>query len=538
MSAPADSKPPSGPASAWAPLRHPVFRMLWGAWLTANVCMWMNDVAAAWLMTSLTTEPVMVALVQSASTLPVFLLGVPSGALADILDRRRYLIIAQFWVATVAFVLCLTTLMGVLTAPLLLLLTFANGIGLAMRWPVFAALVPELVPRSELPGALALNGMAMNFSRILGPVIAGSVIAAAGSSYVFFLNAALSVGVGIVLVGWRRERRVNALPSERFFGAIRVGMQYVRQSPVMHAVLLRVATYFLFSVAQLALLPLVARNLPGGDAYTFTLLLAAMGVGAIVGGIYLPRVRQFMTRDQLVRNGTLLHAGAILVLAFAPNPYVALPAMLAAGIAWISVANSLAVAAQMALPNWVKARGMAMHQMAMMGGAALGSALWGQIATLTDVQTSLTLAAVGGVAGLLATRSFKVGGRAEEDLTPARLWEDPEEAVPIEPDQGPVLVTIEYRIDPERAAEFSELMRESRRIRLRSGALSWGLFRNTADPASYIEYFVDDSWVQHLRQHDRVTAYDIALREQKATFHIGDAPPVISHYIAEPVTRN
>ncbi len=276
-------------ASAWAPLREPVFRMLWITWLVANVCMWMNDVAAAWLMTTLTPSPMMVALVQSASTLPVFLLGLPSGALADILDRRRYFMVTQLWVAVVALIMCATILAGAMTAPLLLGLTFANGIGLAMRWPVFAAIVPEIVPRIQLPAALALNGIAMNASRIVGPLLAGAIIASFGSAYVFVLNAVLSVAAGFVIWHWKREPKVSALPGERFIGAMRVGLQYVRQSERMRAVLLRIAIFFLQSIALLALLPLVAQQLHGGGAGTFTLLLAAMGLGAIIAASQLPQ---------------------------------------------------------------------------------------------------------------------------------------------------------------------------------------------------------------------------------------------------------
>ena len=523
---------------AWAPLRYASFRTLWGTWLTANLCMWMNDVAAAWLMTSLTTEPVMVALVQSASTLPVFLLGVPSGALADILDRRRYLIATQFWIAAVGVVLCLTKFTGTLNAPLLLVLTFANGIGLAMRWPVYAALVPSLVPRQELASAIALNGVAMNTSRVLGPVIAGAVIAGLGSAYVFLLNAVIAIAVGLVLVRWKHEQPVSPLPSERFFGAIRVGMQYIRQSPSMHAILLRIAVFFLQSMGLLALLPLVAKQLEDGGAGTYTVLLASVGIGAIVTALFLPRLRQFMTRDQLVRNGTLLYAAATLGAAFAPNLYVSIPAMLAAGAAWISVANSLSVAAQMASPDWVRARGMSVYQMAMMGGSAIGAALWGQVASLTDLRTSLVAAAVTGVAGLPSARRLKVGGRAEEDLTPVRLWKEPVVAIPFEQEQGPVLVTVEYRIDPARSPTSSALMRESRRVWLRNGVLAWELFRDTTDPGRYIEYFVDESWVEYRRRQERVIASDIALRERKNAFHIGDTPPVVTRYIAEPVMRD
>ena len=273
--------PEAADLSAWGPIKRPVFRMLWSTWLIANICMWMNDVAAAWMMTSLTTSPIWVALVQSASTLPVFLLGLPSGALADILDRRRWLVATQFWLAGTAIVLCAALALDLMTAPLLLALTFANGIGLALRWPVFAAIVPELVPRPQLPAALGLNGIAMNASRIVGPLTAGMLIASAGSIWVFALNAVLSVASGFVVLRWRREHTPNPLGREKLVSAMRVGVQFVRQSQRMRAVLTRVALFFLHSTALLALLPLLARNLHGGGAGTFTLLLAAMGSGAI-----------------------------------------------------------------------------------------------------------------------------------------------------------------------------------------------------------------------------------------------------------------
>ncbi|HYP70867.1 MAG TPA: MFS transporter, partial [Variovorax sp.] len=273
---------PAPRVGALEPLRLPVFRMLWTTWLIANVCMWMNDVAAAWMMTTLNNSPIWVALVQSASTLPVFLLGLPSGALADILDRRRWLVATQFWLAGMAVVLCGAIALDLINAPLLLLLTFANGIGLAMRWPVFSAIVPELVPRTHLPAALGLNGIAMNASRIIGPLLAGFLIASAGSVWVFGLNAVLSVASGFVVLRWRREHTPNPLGRERLISAMRVGVQFVRQSPRMRAVLTRVSIFFLHSTALLALLPLLARGLKGGDAGTFTVLLAAMGSGAIV----------------------------------------------------------------------------------------------------------------------------------------------------------------------------------------------------------------------------------------------------------------
>jgi MFS family permease len=511
--------------------------MLWSAWLTANICLWMNDVAAAWMMTTLTTSPMMVALVQSASTLPVFLLGLPSGALADILDRRRYFIVTQFWVAAIGVLLCLVTMSGAMSAPLLLVLTFANGIGLAMRWPVFAAIIPDLIPRQQLPSALALNGIAMNTSRIIGPVLAGALIATAGSAYVFALNAVLSIAAGFVIMRWKTEPKVSALPGERFLGAIRVGVQYVRQSSRMRGLLMRITIFFFQAVALTSLLPLVAKQLPGGDAGTFTLLLVSMGGGAVVAAINMPRLRQRMSGDRLLRNGTLLQAAAMLAGAFAPNVYVAAPAMVVAGMAVISVANSLVVSAQMALPNWVRARGMSIYQMALMGGSAFGAALWGQVAAFTSVTTSLVVAAVVGGVMMAAVRRYRPLDDAAEDMTLLQVWKPPVMAVPVAPDQGPVLTTIEYFIDPSRAEEFRQVMQESRSSRLRQGALSCEVFKDASVPGRYVEYMLDESWVEHLRRFDRVTAHDVALRNRRLALHVRDEPPVISRCISDPLNK-
>ncbi|MEO6409817.1 MAG: MFS transporter [Burkholderiaceae bacterium] len=523
--------------SPWSPLAQPVFRMLWGVWFASNICMWMNDVASAWMMTTLTASPVMVALVQSASSLPVFLLGLPSGALADIIDRRRYLIFTQFWVASVGTLLCIVTLFGAMTAPLLLVLTFANGIGLAMRWPAFSALIPELIARPQLPAALALNAISMNMSRIVGPIVAGALIASLGSAYVFLLNAAISIASGIFILRWRSERKVSALPGERFLGAMRVGMQYVRQSRRMHAILLRIFSFFFQAAALTALLPLLARALPGGDAATFTLLLAAMGAGAVLVALNMGRVRQWASGDALIRNGALLQAAATAAMAFAPSVWVALPLMFVSGIATICVANALSVSAQLALPNWVRARGMSIYQMSLMGGGAIGAGIWGQLAALTSLRESLLVAAVGGaVMMMLIRRAHELDSAVEEDLTPSALPRPP--ALPaIDPSAGPVLTTIEYRIDPARADEFRAVMQQSRRSRLRQGALSWELFRDAAEPGRYVEYIVDESWVEHLRRFDRISSDDLAWRERRLALHVGHAPPLVTRCIAESVGR-
>ena len=519
--------------AALAPLKRPVFRGLWLAWLAANMTMWMNDVAAAWLMTSLTTSPVMVAMVQTASTLPVFLLGLPSGAMADIVDRRRYFAATQLWVAVVAGVLAMASLGGLLTAPLLLALTFANGIGLAMRWPVFSAIVPQIVPRDELPAALALNGISMNLSRVVGPVAAGVLLSAVSPAAVFVVNALLAIVAFVLILRWRSEPRSSALPGERFVGAMRAGIHYARQSSRLQSVLLRIFLFFLQSTALVALLPLVARRLHGGGPATFTVMLSCVGGGAIVAALYFPRWRARFTRDQFVAGGTLIHAAMSSLIVLLPELWLALPAMVVLGMAWISVANTLSVAAQVALPDWVRARGMSLYQMALMGGAAAGAMLWGQVAELASVRSAVLAAAGFGLLVLVLTRRVTVEGGVEIDHTPVPLATVLPVNIPIAGHEGPVMVTVEYQIDMAHADGFRRVMARTRRARLRQGALSWGLFRDVSMPGRYVEYFVDENWVEHQRRLERFSAFDAGLRTLRLAFHLGTEPPLTRRYVAD-----
>ncbi|MCW5634323.1 MAG: MFS transporter [Rubrivivax sp.] len=520
--------------AAFAPLvENRVFRGLWIASLAANLAMWMHDVAAAWLMTSLSTSPVMVALVATAASAPVFLLGLPFGALADIVDRRRFFAATQLWVTINALALLATLTTGTLSAPLLLLLTFGNGLGLAMRWPVFAAVVPQIVTRDQMPQALALNGISMNLSRVVGPMVAGALLAATGAAAVFACNALLAIASFVLVLRWKTEPRASTLPGERFVGAMRVGLNYAAQSPRLKIILLRIFLFFVQVAAMSSLLPLVARGLVGGGPGTFTLMISALGVGAIFAALMFPRWRARFDRDQFVRIGLLVHAAVTSLVVAVPSVWLALPAMVVVGMAWISVANSLTISAQVAMPDWVRARGMAIYQTALMGGATAGSLLWGQVASWIGVNGAVWAAAGFGVVVLTLTRRLTVEGGREIDFSPVNVTAPPEPQVAVAPDDGPVMVTVEYQIDPARAVEFAAVMQRTRRARLRQGVLSWGLFRDVAVPGRYIEYFVDETWVEHLRRLQRFTAFDAELRGERLAFHQGPEPPLVRRYVGD-----
>jgi quinol monooxygenase YgiN len=287
----------------------------------------------------------------------------------------------------------------------------------------------------------------------------------------------------------------------------------------------------------MALLPLVARGMRDGGAWTYTLLLASLGAGAVSAALFLPRLRVMVSRDRLMRDGTLLQAAAMVAVGFAPTLWLAVPAMLIAGMAWITVVNTLTVYSQLALPDWVRARGMSMYMMVMMGATSASAALWGQVASLIEVRWTFVAAAGCGLAALLLMRRTLYWPEAEEDLTPARILKEPTPAFEIAHSKGPVMVTVQYRIDPARTQEFLAVMQESRANRLQKGALSWGLFQDTEQPGRFVEYFLDESWADHLRRFDRFTAADAELRERRHAFHLGPEPPKVTRYVAEAIER-
>lgn len=524
--------------SAWSPLRQPLFRALWSASVASNIGTWMQNVGGVWLMTSLTPSALMVALMQTATSLPVFLAALPAGALADIIDRRRLLIFWQVWMLAAATALGVLTLLGATTPWILLSLTFALGLGAAMNAPAWQSITPELVSRADLPAGIALNSVGFNIARAAGPALGGLAVAAAGPAAVFLLNAASFVGVIFVLYRWQRKARQSALPTERLLGAIRAGMRYVHYAPALDAILVRLGVFIICGSALWALLPIVARQQLKLQSLGYGVLLGCLGLGAVIGAAFLPRVRQRMSVDRMVAIATVIFAIATLSLAYLHNLPLLCITLLAGGMAWITIMSSLNVAAQTTTPSWVLSRALGFYQLVFQGGIAAGSAVWGIVAEHLGNSTALSSAAIGLIVGLIAATRYQLTAASEKlDLTPSLHWAEPTVMLDLRPDDGPVLITIEYQIDPTRGQDFAAVMHDLQSVRRRDGAIRWGLFEDTAKPSRYVETFVVESWVEHLRQHERFTVADRTLEERVYAFHVGDSPPIVSHLIYAHKTR-
>jgi predicted MFS family arabinose efflux permease/quinol monooxygenase YgiN len=475
----------------------------------------------------------MVSLMQTATSLPFFLLALPAGALADIVDRRRLLLATQAWMLVVATVLGVCTVAGRTGPSLLLVLTFGMGLGNALNAPAWQATTPDLVPREELAAAVALGGVSVNVARAVGPALGGLLVAALGAGWVFLLNAPSFLGVVVVLARWQREVPPHSrLPPEDVPGAMRAGVRYVRHSAPFRAVLARTAVFVVPASALWALLPLFARRGLGLSATGYGLLLGCLGAGALVGAAILPRVRERLTSDRLVLAGTAVFAAVSAAVALARAPLIAGGGLFVGGMAWMGAMSTLSVAAQNAVPAWVRARALAVGLLALQGSMAVGSLLWGVVATHSDIPTALVAAAAMLLVGALASRRFALHGLSNLDLRPDPRWSLPETACQLDGDEGPVLVTLEYQVDPAETEEFLRTVRRLEPVRRRDGAIRWNIYRDTEDPNRWLEVFVVESWLEHLRQHERVTADDRALFEAAARFDRGGKGPRVRHHIA------
>ncbi len=514
--------------SLWSPLAQPVFRALWIAGLASDFGAWSHEVGEGWLMTSLTGSPLGVSLLQSADSLAVFLLVIPAGALADVVDRRRLAIQTQAWMLVTAALLGALTLAHRMTPATLIGLTFVMGVGSAVDGPVWQAIVPELVPRRELPQAVALGGLSLNLARAFAPALGGIVVAAAGPAAVFLLNAASFAYVLAVLVRWRRVAVRPSGPSERFFGAMQAGLRYVRNSPELIAAFFRTGASVFGSICLMALLPLFARRELALGSLGFGLLFGCMGTGAVVSALLLPKFA--IAAETALTAGTLSFASALCALSFTHSPWGAGGVIVVAGGAWMAIVSSLNVAVQIATPAWVRARVLAAFMLVFQGAIAFGGVAWGALASRTHLRVALLSGGLTVAASLAARIRFPLSAKAP-NFSPA-AW--PKPALVCEPttDAGPVLVTSSYRVAPQNVATFIAIAMTLERLRRRGGAYQWELFRDPATPDTFVEGYFVEVWAEHLRQHERLTVEERAIEERLLELLVEGTRPVVTHLIA------
>jgi len=516
---------------AWGALRYPVFRWLWIATVASNVGTWMYNAASGWLMTSLDPSPLVVSLVQVANSLPLFLFALPAGALADVLDKRR-LILALEILSTLlsALFAWLVTLHAVGPALLLLFTVLIGTLG-ALETPAWQAIVPLLVPPPALSSAVAVNSVGVNISRVVGPAITGVIIVTLGIAAPFWVDAFSNAGVIAVILLWRpAKKEPRGLPAEQLGGAIRAGVRYARFNRALRATFVRAIGFFLFASAYWALLPLLARTQLKGGPGLYGTLLAAIGAGAVGGAFFLPRARRRAGPDGVVTLGEAGTVAALVLFGLAQQPWVAVLACLLAGISWIAVLATLNVSAQTVLPDWVRGRGLAAYVTVFFGTMTAGSALWGFVAEHLGLAPSHYLAAAGALLALWTTRRWRLHSGPEADLTPSMHWPEPVLAQGLDEDAGPVLVTVEYHVAAEHREAFLSAIVPLARERRRDGAYEWDIFQDSAHPERMIETWLVDSWVEHLRQHRRITRADRAIEERVR--RLAREAPRITHYIA------
>ncbi|KZB62285.1 MFS transporter [Thalassospira lucentensis] len=523
---------PGTAAGPWSPFRHRAFAFLWIATVVSNIGTWMHDVGAGWLMTELSPSPFVVALVQAATTLPVFLFAIFAGALADLMDRRKLLLAVNLVMAGLAAALSSLVYLQLVTPSILIAFTFMMGTCAALMAPAWQAIVPSLVDKSRLAPAIALNSMGINVSRAIGPALAGFLIVSAGLVAPFALNAISFVGILVVLFFWKPAKPEQIMPREKVFGAMRAGLRYVFNSPPVIATLVRAVAFFVFASAYWAMLPLIAREVLSGGPQLYGILLASVGAGAVIGAVVLPRIKARLGADKTVMAGTVGTASVLVAFALIQQPVVAVIASFIAGASWIAVLSSFNVSAQTALPDWVRARGLSVFLTLFFGAMSGGSILWGWVADQFSIETALLCAAAGAIVLMFATMRFALNQGANLDLAPSMHWPEPIIGEDVEHDRGPVMIRISYRIADTDRETFGDLMKAMRKARQRHGAYHWNLYQDSKQADLFTEVWSEGSWIEHLRHHKRVTGTDRVLQEQVNKLHQGEDKPLVEHLIA------
>jgi MFS family permease len=511
------------------PLRVPIFRNLLVADVVSDIGTFMQSVGAAWLMVSLGAGPIYVALTQTASSLPYFLLALPAGSAGDIVDRRKLILFTESWMVGATLLLVILTVAGFMSPWLLLVLTFTISAGDAFETPTWRAILPELVSKNDLAAASALNGIEFNLARAVGPALAGFVIAAAGVAAAFVANLVSFFGVILVVARWKRPVRKRAAPPETLTGATVAALRYVRHSPAILGVVVRTGIVMFFASAIFALLPTVARSV-NPSAIGYGLLLGCFGVGAVAGALLLEAVRARWSMEAVVSTGVVILGLTMMAISGLHRISTLAPVMLIGGGAWITFISLISALVQNLAPDWVRARVLSIFVLVYMGSFALGSAAWGAVAQRAGVRTAFVYAGIGTIGTATLALVAKLPN-STADLSPWNHWRMPVvvQEVGSELQRGPVLVTVEYIVVHEKIAEFVKAVHEYGRIRLRDGAYRWGVYRDTEAADRYVETFLVHSWAEHLRQHERQTKADCEVEDRVSNYVAKD--PEVHHLI-------
>jgi MFS family permease len=516
-----------------APLRHSVFRQIWLASLLSNLGLLIQGVGAAWAMTQMTSSADKVALVQTALMLPVMLISMPAGAIADMYDRRIVALISLAISLSGATALSVLAWLGLITPQTLLAFCFVVGSGMALFGPAWQSSVSEQVPAETLPSAVALNGISYNIARSFGPAIGGIVVATAGAVAAFAANAVLYIPLLIVLFLWRRTSEPSRLPRERLNRAIVSGVRYIANSPSIRIVLARTLVTGVLGGSVSALMPLVARDLLHGGAQTYGIMLGAFGMGAVVGALNIAEVRKRMSGEAAIRACALSMGAAIVAVALSREPVLTAAALVVAGAAWMLAVALFNIGVQLSAPRWVAGRSLAAFQASIAGGIAMGSWGWGHLTDLVGVETALLVSGalmfVSPVLGLWLHMP-RVGARNED----AEILADPEVQLSLTARSGPLVVEIEYRVAQENARGFHNVMQDVQLSRQRNGAYGWSIARDIADPELWTERYHCPTWLDYLRQRNRSTQIERALHLQAIAFHLGAEPVRIRRMLERP----
>lgn len=517
---------------ALVPLRNGTFRTLWFASVVVWLGTWLQNTGAGWLMTTLAPRPLIVAMVQAATIMPVFLLALPGGAMADIVDRRVFLIGTQIWTVAAASLLAVLTVTHCMTAVWLLILTFAIGIGSALTAPAWSAIIPELVPREDLVGAITLNGIGFNLTRAIGPALAGFLILLGGSGLTFSLYAVSILAVIGALVMWHRDsRRFTGLPREHLVSAMRAGMRFVRNTPAIQHAMVRTIAYSIPASAPWALLPLYVRHDLALGPGMYGVILGMMGVGGVTSGMLLPMVRGRMSRGATVVACSLSSCIGMTLVGLAHDWAMAALGMLLFGVGWTSAYATIQAAAQLVCPPWVRARSLSIYQLAQNGALTVGSFFWGGVGGMIGLHHTFLLAAAVGLILTVLARYARIEAMTvvplPDQLEPIPMPEAPAaELVRLLRDtRGRVMETVHYRVAPEQRREFLKLMREARQVRGRAGALFWQVYEDVAHPEGWLEVWSMENWTDHLREVTRLSPEDKQLLAQLSIFQVATERP-------------